>query len=300
MSTSGPTGASGAWGAVLVATSTHGQPTGGCSSSPVTGWSSSTSSTGRPTATPNSSPASPDRTRSSRSTASSTFRGSSTRGAYPGRILSGRDGPVRPPANPAARWSRVTGLVVRRARIGSGEADLRIEGDRIAAVGPGCRPPTGRRRPRCRPAAPCCPACTIITFMCWRRWPRPGRSTSGRPRFGDRAGLAAALAAAAAAQPRPDWIRAVGYHQSVAGDLDRDVLDRMIADRPVRVQHRSGILWVCNSAGLAALDAEQRSAPGVERDGSGRLTGRLWRMDRWLAARLSPSEPPPAPWICPN
>ncbi len=95
--------------------------------------------------------------------------------------------------------------------------------------------------------------------------------------------------AAAAAQPRPDWIRAVGYHQSVAGDLDRDVLDRMIPDRPVRVQHRSGILWVCNSAALAALDAEHETAPGVERDAAGRLTGRLWRMDRWLGHQLNPA-----------
>ncbi len=108
----------------------------------------------------------------------------------------------------------------------------------------------------------------------------------GPPAVRDRAGLSAALRAAAAAQSRPDWIRAVGYHQSVAGDLDRDLLDQLISDRPVRVQHRSGILWVCNSAGLAALDAEHEAAPGVERDAGGRLTGRLWRMDRWLGERI--------------
>ncbi|MFV8048126.1 amidohydrolase family protein [Mycobacterium sp. 48b] len=49
------------------------------------------------------------------------------------------------------------------------------------------------------------------------------------------------------------WIRAVGYHEAVAGPLDRHALDRLAPDVPVRVQHRSGVLWTVNSAGLAAL-----------------------------------------------
>ena len=44
------------------------------------------------------------------------------------------------------------------------------------------------------------------------------------------------------------WIRAVGYHESIAGDIDRRDLDALVAGRPVRIQHRSGILWVLNSA----------------------------------------------------
>lgn len=50
----------------------------------------------------------------------------------------------------------------------------------------------------------------------------------------------------------PDgWIRAVGYHEAVAGPLDRTVLDEVSPPVPVRVQHRSGVLWTLNSAGLA-------------------------------------------------
>lgn len=49
------------------------------------------------------------------------------------------------------------------------------------------------------------------------------------------------------------WIRAVGYHEAVAGSLDRYALDRLGPDIPVRVQHRSGVLWTLNSPGLAAL-----------------------------------------------
>jgi predicted amidohydrolase YtcJ len=49
------------------------------------------------------------------------------------------------------------------------------------------------------------------------------------------------------------WIRAVGYHEAVAGPLDRDVLDKVSPSMPVRVQHRSGVLWTLNSAGLARV-----------------------------------------------
>jgi predicted amidohydrolase YtcJ len=49
------------------------------------------------------------------------------------------------------------------------------------------------------------------------------------------------------------WIRAVGYHEAVAGPLDRTVLDEVSPAVPVRVQHRSGVLWTLNSAGLARV-----------------------------------------------
>ncbi|MGH8940507.1 MAG: amidohydrolase family protein, partial [Actinomycetes bacterium] len=46
------------------------------------------------------------------------------------------------------------------------------------------------------------------------------------------------------------WVRGVGYHESIAGPLDRHTLDRIRSDVPVRVQHRSGALWMLNSAAL--------------------------------------------------
>ncbi|UXA07489.1 amidohydrolase family protein [Mycobacterium sp. SMC-2] len=56
------------------------------------------------------------------------------------------------------------------------------------------------------------------------------------------------------ATPGPDgWIRAVGYHESVAGDLDRDALDGMVRSVPVRIQHRSGALWILNSEALGRV-----------------------------------------------
>ncbi|MBJ7340046.1 amidohydrolase family protein [Mycolicibacterium sp.] len=49
------------------------------------------------------------------------------------------------------------------------------------------------------------------------------------------------------------WIRAIGYHEAVAGELDRAGLDAVSPPVPVRVQHRSGVLWTLNSAGLARI-----------------------------------------------
>ena len=69
------------------------------------------------------------------------------------------------------------------------------------------------------------------------------------------ADLAARLRAADAELPPGAWLRAVGYHESVAGPLDRRALDRLLPDRPARVQHRTGALWMVNSLAVARLDA---------------------------------------------
>lgn len=61
------------------------------------------------------------------------------------------------------------------------------------------------------------------------------------------------LAVLSAAQPDGGWIRAVGYHDSVAGPLTRDLLDDLIPAVPLRVQHRSGALWVLNTAALSDI-----------------------------------------------
>src|SRR5207237_2608274 len=70
----------------------------------------------------------------------------------------------------------------------------------------------------------------------------------GPPAVTDAVGLAAALRTADADLPPGTWLRAVGYHESVAGDLDRWWLDAVVGGRPVRVQHRSGAAWVLNTA----------------------------------------------------
>jgi predicted amidohydrolase YtcJ len=81
--------------------------------------------------------------------------------------------------------------------------------------------------------------------------------------------------------PAGRWLRAVGYDEHAGGPLERRRLDRLAPGRPVRVQHRSGAMWVLSSP---ALDRLPRVGlpEGVERDDYGQPTGRLWRLDDWL------------------
>ncbi len=81
------------------------------------------------------------------------------------------------------------------------------------------------------------------------------------------------------------WLGAVGYDERAAGLPDARRLDSWVPHTPLRLQDRTGALWVLNSPGLAAL-GRQDLPPGAERDAAGRPTGRFWREDRWLAAAL--------------
>jgi predicted amidohydrolase YtcJ len=96
--------------------------------------------------------------------------------------------------------------------------------------------------------------------------------------------------AALATAPGDGWLRAVGYHESVDGPLDRDRLDVLVGDRPTRVQHRSGQMWVLNSAGLRRTGLESMTDAGIERH-AGRATGRLFRLDELLRERTGAPMP---------
>lgn len=183
--------------------------------------------------------------------------------------------------------------MVRRVRVGEVQTDLRIQGGRIVAIGTAPRRSGGEDELDGRSGA-------VLPglhdhHLHLRALAAAARSVPiGPPDVDDHVGLAAAIATAAATRPPGAWLRGVGYHDSVAGALDRHALDRLAPDHPLRVQHRSGALWVVNSLGLARLGADADDATGIERDADGRPTGRLWRMDGWLASRLGPADTPPA------
>lgn len=116
----------------------------------------------------------------------------------------------------------------------------------------------------------------------------------GPPEVTTRHELAAALAAAAARAGAGGWVRAVGYHESVAGDLDAAGLDALapaVAAVPVRVQHRSGQRWIFNTAALEAAAVAELADPGVERDRHGTPTGRLDGVDHLVRDRVSAPVP---------
>ncbi len=103
-----------------------------------------------------------------------------------------------------------------------------------------------------------------------------------------------ALLVDAATRSGPEgWVRVTNYDESFAGLLDRWRIDAIIPDRPVRIQHRTGALWVLNSRGLLEILAAGSDAipDCVERNAAGELTGRIWRGDIWLRERL-PIRPP--------
>ncbi|MGY1743790.1 MULTISPECIES: amidohydrolase family protein [unclassified Blastococcus] len=183
----------------------------------------------------------------------------------------------------------MSGLLFRDATLLDGRpADVRVRGDRVVEVGAGLR--------RDAEEVVDCAGGTLLPGLTDHHLHLHALAAAARsvpcgpPAVTAAGGLAAALAAA---RPGADgWVRGTGYAETVAGDLDAAALDLLHAARPVRLQHRSGALWVVNSAGAAALGLAGADHPGVERDDAGRPTGRLWRADDWLRARLGAEAPP--------
>ncbi len=183
--------------------------------------------------------------------------------------------------------------LIRNARIfRSTETDVRWDGEDITECGTGLRPIPGEDDIDARGG-----------------WLLPGlhdhhihlralaaRARSipvGPPETADADVFADRLRTAARGLPPGGWLRAVGYHESVAGELDRWSLDRVLDTHAVRVQHRSGALWTLNSRACRLLQVDDCPLPGVERDHTGRSVGRLWRMDAWLGERLNATKPDP-------
>ncbi|MEQ9736115.1 MAG: amidohydrolase family protein [Algiphilus sp.] len=113
---------------------------------------------------------------------------------------------------------------------------------------------------------------------------------------GDADGLEQALIAADRTRRDDDWLRGVGYHgvlfEGTGSQLDRYWLDRVLPQRPVRIQHRSGRLWVLNSLALRRIGVDPEDArPPLEQDESGAATGRLYDGDAWLRARMEQRRP---------
>lgn len=102
----------------------------------------------------------------------------------------------------------------------------------------------------------------------------------------------AALLRSRATPATSRWLRVVSYHESIAGDLDRHWLDQMVPHAPVRVQHRSGRLWVLNSQALRMVqgDADEQSMPGERL--AGQHTGRFYDADPWMRTRTATGMPP--------
>lgn len=177
------------------------------------------------------------------------------------------------------------GATAWNAHIGAERFDVRIDGDRIVEVGIGLE----RRQSE-----------SIFDLEGMRLAPGlhdhhvhlralaalESSVIVGPPEVQNLSELSGRLKTAQAHMLSGQWLRGVAYHESVAGNLDRQVLDALISDRPVRIQHATGMLWILNSKALEVLGIGDNAPPGAERDGHGQLNGRFWREDQWLASRL--------------
>lgn len=169
----------------------------------------------------------------------------------------------------------MTDLLIRNAEVGGRLVDVALSNGRISAMASGLR---ARDEIDARGGA-------LLPGLADHHihlLATAARSASVSLDDADHSAMVALLRSADAVLPQGRWIRATGYHEALAGPLDRAGLDAIIPQRPVRVQHQTGATWTLNSAALAIVG----SPPG------GAADGRLMRLDRWLRERL-PNDPPP-------
>ncbi len=184
-------------------------------------------------------------------------------------------------------------VLIRRAEVDGEVVDVRIDGERITHVRPSLRPHADDVVVDARGGA-LLPGLHDHHLHVLALAAAERSVSVGQPDVVDHASFVETLRRAHRDLPLDRWIRAVGYHERVAGDLDRHALDAIVRDRPTRVLHRGGALWTLNGAGLAAIGlgpTRSTDVPeGVELDADGCPTGRLWRLDTWLGERV-PREP---------
>jgi len=176
-------------------------------------------------------------------------------------------------------------LLIRRAELrGGAVADVRIAGGRIVAIG-ALSPEPGESAIDAAGGL-LLPGLHDHHIHVAASAAAMGSVPCGPPQVTDAAALAGRLAT-----PGTGWLRGTGYHESVAGMIDRNWIDAVAPERPVRVQHRSGRMWVFNTAGLDLLLSSGLKPPdGLERI-DGRPTGRLFDEDGWVRAALGGTMP---------
>ncbi|MGN6357825.1 MAG: amidohydrolase family protein [Novosphingobium sp.] len=174
-------------------------------------------------------------------------------------------------------------MLIRGAELwGHGLADVSIEHGRIAAIAPGFAASGPAVEAR---GALLIPGLHDHHIHLAALAAKRASVWCGPPQVTTREALAEALA-----QPGHGWLRGIGYHESVMGLPAAAELDELVRDRPLRIQHRSGRMWLLNSAALELLLHKAPPPPGLEMEG-GSHTGRLFDEDEWLRTALGAAPP---------
>lgn len=175
-------------------------------------------------------------------------------------------------------------MLIRGAEVwGIGLADVRIEDGKIAEIAPpqSLTAGPGREANGCALLPGLHDHHIHLAALAAKR----ASLWCGPPQVATRAELAEILA-----RPGEGWIRGIGYHDSVMGLPTAHELDALVRDRPLRVQHRSGRMWLLNSLALDIVLGNASPPPGLETE-AGAVTGRLFDEDDWLRTALSSSPP---------
>ncbi|MHA7834566.1 MAG: amidohydrolase family protein [Algiphilus sp.] len=188
-------------------------------------------------------------------------------------------------------------MLIRDAELAFGQrrADVRVEDGVISAIGPRLSRGRDEMEVPARGRALLPSLCDHHIHLLGTAAARASVDCSAAA-CGSVEGMARALLAAGARQDPETWLRGVGYHDALfAGSgtvLDRRWLDQVLPERPVRIQHRSGRLWVLNSAALRRIGVDPEAAyPPLELTPTGAATGLLYDGDAWLRARMEGSRP---------
>ncbi|MFM5931764.1 MAG: amidohydrolase family protein [Novosphingobium sp.] len=176
-------------------------------------------------------------------------------------------------------------MLIRRAELWQGGiADLRIAGGKVSAIGT-LEPKPGETVIEASGGA-LLPGLHDHHIHLSASAVRKESIVCGPPQVRTPDALRDALAKA----PGDSWLRGILYHESVMGLPDAARLDDLCRDRPLRIQHRSGRMWLFNSLALDTLLALGDPPQGMEIE-NGRYTGRLFDEDPWLRSTLA-SLPP--------
>jgi predicted amidohydrolase YtcJ len=121
-------------------------------------------------------------------------------------------------------------------------------------------------------------------------------ATAARQQSVDLAGLTneadiiRALRGHARSVPHGSWVRAVNYDERSAGLPDAERLSQWLPHHRLRVQDRTGALWMLNRLALDGLGAGPFPT-GVDCDADGAPTGLIWREDEWLRTKVPQDAP---------
>lgn len=177
-------------------------------------------------------------------------------------------------------------MLIRGAEIhGHGQADLRIEGGIITAIGH-FEPRAGEPVIKAQGGA-LLPGLHDHHLHLAALAVREASIVCGPPDVTNRDALFEAFSASG-----EGWLRGVGFCESLLDGMlpDAAFLDTLAPHRPLRIQHRTGRMWLLNSMALAKLLEGAAPPPGLERL-NGRYTGRLFDEDRWLQQALGSAPP---------